>query len=75
MRDEDDRHAALLPDPQQFDIERVAHQFVERSERLVHQEQFRIVNEAAAERHTLPHAAGKLPRISVLKPAQPDALQ
>ncbi len=45
---------------------------VERAERLVHQQQRRIVDQRAHQRDALLHAAGQLPRIAVLEAGEAD---
>ena len=49
--------------PLQFDIHPLARQGVESAERLVHQQQRRIVDQSAHDRHALLHAARQLGRI------------
>src|SRR5436190_218731 len=58
--DEQHTDAPLGADLLQVEVELVARQRVKRSERLVHQQLRRIVDERAAERDPLAHAAGEL---------------
>ena len=55
--DEDDGLAAFAPDPQHLQVHLFAGQRVERAERLVHQDQFRVVDERARDSGALLHAA------------------
>ena len=48
MGDEQDRRAGVLPDPQQFVVEPVAGDLVERAERLIHQQSFGSLTSARA---------------------------
>ena len=48
---------------------------VERGERLVHQQDFRIDGERAGEIDALAHAAGELARVIVLEAFEPDELE
>ena len=72
MGDEDHRLLVRVPDAHQLEAELLAGHGVERGERLVHQKDRGIVDERAAQRHPLLHAAGELPRIAPLEPAEPD---
>ncbi len=62
----------LAPDPQQFEIHLLARHGVERAERLVHQQEPRVLHERAHDRGALLHAAGKLERIALREFAQAD---
>jgi hypothetical protein len=64
MRSDSRMASGCEPDPLQFDIELVARERVERSKGLVHQKEVRIIDERAADRSTLTHAAGQLPRMA-----------
>ena len=75
MGDEQHGLAALLPDAQQLGLHDLAGLRVERGERLVHQQDFRIDRERAREVDALAHAAGKLARIVVLEAFEPDELE
>ena len=70
--DEHDRLLRLLPDAQQLKVHLLARQRIERAERLVHQDQLRIVDQRARDRGALLHAAGELVRVFVLRALQPD---
>ena len=59
MRDVDGRRAEPVVQRPQFTDHRLAHFGVERTERLVHQEAFRLAHDGPAERDALPVAAGK----------------
>ena len=48
---------------------------VYRGKRLVHQQQLRLVGNGARDRHTLLHAARKLPRITVTGAREPNRLE
>ena len=61
-----------LPDPQQLQVEPLARHLVERSERLVHQQERRIERERPGDRDPLPHAARELPRVVVLEAGELD---
>src|SRR6266851_5874341 len=75
MGDEDDRGLGLLPEAEQFFLQRLARDLVERRERLVHQQDFWPERERAADRDALLHAAGQFMWISVLEPLEPGDLQ
>src|SRR5262249_18310346 len=53
-------------DPQQFLVEGIACDLVERAERLVHEENPRLRDERAGDRHALAHPARQLVRQRVL---------
>jgi hypothetical protein len=50
----------------------LARERIERAERLVEHQEVRLVDQRAAKRRALLHAAGELPRISVALAAEPD---
>ena len=56
-----------LPDPLQLERQLLARERVERRERLVHQQHARLVDQRAAERDALLHAAGELVRARVAR--------
>ena len=62
----------LLLDLQHFVAEQEPCLLVERGERLVHQQDFRLGGEGAGERDALAHAAGELAGIAVLEAVEPD---
>ena len=70
--DEDDGLAAEVPEPQQVLLQLHAGLRVERAERLVHQDDRRIVDQRADQRGALAHAAGQLMRIVVLEAGEAD---
>ena len=61
---------ASLPDAQELEIHLLARERVERAERLVHQDELRIVDERARDRGALLHAAGELVGIFFLGTAR-----
>jgi hypothetical protein len=75
VRDEEDRDAVLLLHPQDEILEVSARLRVDGGERLVHQQDRRLVGERAGDRDTLLHAPGELPRIVVDEARQPDRLE
>src|SRR5262245_31210 len=72
MGDHNDGLAGCLPQAQQFVLHHLARKGVERAERLIEQEDLRIVGKRAGDRHALFHAARQLARKTVLKALQPD---
>ena len=75
VRDEDDRLAALLPEPEQQEVHLVARERVERAERLVEQQHLRVLRERAHDRRALLHAARELTRHRVHELGQSGLLQ
>ena len=75
VRDEEHRLAARRPDAQQLVLHLDAGDLVERAERLVHQQDLRILRERARDRDALLHAAGELGRIPVAVAGEPDERQ
>jgi hypothetical protein len=75
MRDEDDGLAALAPHHKHFEVHLLPCQRVQRAEGLVHQDQFRVVDEGARDRGALLHAAGQLLRIFVFVAGEPDQIE
>ena len=73
----DEQHGRVPFAHQRLEIEHelVPGQGIERAERLVHEEVIGIVNERAADRDALAHAARKLVRISGLEAAEPHRCQ
>ena len=61
-------HPQILHDPPQL----LAGELIERAERLVEHQELRLVDQRAAQRGTLHHAAGELPRIFVAEAGEPD---
>ena len=66
VRHEQDGEMTVHPEGLQRVPEFFPGESVERPERFVQEQDLRIVNEGAAKRNALLHAAGKLPRIAVL---------
>ena len=66
--------AELLAHAQHEVLEVAARLRVDRRERLVHQQDRRLVGERARDRDALLHAAGQLPRVVVDEARQPDGL-
>src|SRR5579884_406923 len=73
--DEQDRFPRGEPDPLQVAHHLVAGQRVEGAEGLVHQQQRRVVDQGAADRHALAHAPGQLPGVAALEAGQADAAE
>ena len=72
--DEDDGDVDLAPDFQQMRLHLGTRLRVERAERLVHQQNARLIGERAHDRHALLHAAGQLMRIGVGEFLQTDEI-
>src|SRR4051812_21413392 len=75
MGDEQDGRAGLLPDAAQLFVQPVARDLVERTERLVHQQEARAAEQRARDRDALAHAAGQLVREVLLPAVEPDQLE
>src|SRR5450755_157561 len=75
MGHEDDGLAGRSPDPQQFIAHGHAGLFVERGERLVHQQYRRILHQAARDRDPLLHAAGQFMRMTFAEAVETHELQ
>ena len=65
MRDEDHRRAARFPEAQHFILHFHASECIERAERFIQQENFRMIDQRSRKGDALRHAAGKLMRIGV----------
>ena len=74
MRHEDHRRARIRPDAQEFEIQPLARHLVERTERLVHEQQWRRERQGSRDRDALLHPARELPREVLLEPGQLDEL-
>ena len=74
MSHENNGAALSQPYALQLEIELVARDRIERAERLVHQQDVRIVRESPGNRGTLPHASGELPRPRGFEAGNPDQL-
>src|SRR5262245_2662423 len=72
MSHEEDRCAGLPPDPEQLLVEAVPRDLVERSERLVHQQDSWLGDESPGDRDPLPHSSGQLVWERRLAAAEPD---
>ena len=70
--DQQHRLIELLLDLQHLVAEQEPRLLVERRERLVHQQDFRLRRQRARHRHALAHAAGQLGRITLLEAVEPD---
>jgi hypothetical protein len=75
VRDQHHGRSGLGANVQQQVLHLHPRQFVERAEWLVHQQQFRLKNERAAQGDALLHAAGELRRVGVFEPRQADERQ
>src|SRR5579872_2378118 len=76
VRHEHDRSPGALPEPEQLVLQDQAGLRIERSERLVHQDDVHaVVDQCPHDRDALAHAAGKLMRIVMLEPLEADSLQ
>src|SRR5438552_4383620 len=72
VRHEDHRCAGSRPELQELVLHERAGLHVERTERLVHQEETRLVDERLRERRALAHAAGKLMGVVPLETREAD---
>ncbi len=78
--DEQDRRAGRLPDAQELALQHVAGDRVERGERLVHEQDARLLGagrrgQRPGQRHALPHAARQLVRALGALPVEADQRQ
>src|SRR6185437_3574562 len=73
----DEHHglAGLVPKSFQLGVEIVTSHGVERAERFVHQQQFRVDDQGAADGHALAHATRQLPWITVCVAVEAVVLQ
>ncbi len=72
VRDEEDRLGRLAGEPEQIEVELLAGEQIDGSERLVHQHERRIVDQRAADGYALAHADGQLIGVRALEPGQAD---
>ena len=72
--DEDDGRAGARPQVEQLVLHELAGLHVERAERLVHQQDRRLVDQRLGQRDALAHAAGELVGVVVLEAGQADPL-
>ena len=75
VRDVDECDSDLVLDPLQLELHLLAELQVERAERLVEQENTRMVHERAAESDPLLLAARELLGLALREPRQPDELE
>ena len=75
VRDVDERDADVVLNALELELHLLAELQVEGAERLVQQEHRRLVDEGAGERDALLLASGKLARLPLLHPLQPDEPQ
>ena len=75
VRDQDHGEAELLPQVAQHAPQFLAREGVERGERLVEHQQRRLMDQRAAERDALLHAAGQLPGKTLAEAVEPDGLE
>ena len=75
VRDEQHGEPALGADPVQLVVQQVAGHRVERAERLVHQQDLRVLGQRPGQRDPLPHAARQLVRPLVGEAAQVHQVQ
>ena len=72
VRDEQDRRLEMRPQPQQQFLHQEPRLVVERAERLVHEQDVRLVDQRARDLDTLLQAARKLVRVVALKAFEAD---
>jgi hypothetical protein len=65
VRNKHDRAPKILPQLAEFGLQQELVLLVERAERLVHQQDFRIGDEGPRHRQSLLHAAGELVRVKI----------
>src|SRR6267143_1034504 len=75
MSDEQDGQAALLPQALQLLMQKVASDGVESRERLVHQQDIRVLGKRTRQRNALLHAARQLMRTALLEAIEMNAMQ
>ena len=75
VRDEQNGAAGPLPNAQEFVLQALAGEAVERREGLIHQQHLGLDRERACERHTLALAAGELVRPAVAEIAEPHEVE
>jgi hypothetical protein len=70
----DEKHcgAAIFPEPQHFILQAHAGEGIERAERFVEEQNFRVIDECACQSNALGHAPGKMMRISIGKCLESD---
>ena len=75
VRDQDDGEAELLPNVAQHAPQLFARERIQRGERLVQHQQCGLMDERAAERDALLHAAGQLPGKTLAEAVEPYGLE
>ncbi|OFT87956.1 hypothetical protein HMPREF3115_15030 [Burkholderia sp. HMSC10F09] len=75
VRDEQQREARVVPQPQQLFLHLAARQRIERGERLVHQQHARLHRERARNGDALLHAARQRMRIRIGERAEPHLVE
>ena len=75
MRDENDGFVRGFPDALQIAVKLLAGHGVERGERLIHEQQFRIRRKRPRKGDALLHAAGKLVNVGMYEMLQSDHFQ
>ena len=74
MRHEDHGRAGLGGDPGELGLQVLARHLIEGAERLVHEQQPRVLGERTRDRHPLLHAARELVGVPVDELGEPDQL-
>src|SRR6185437_9747357 len=72
MGNQKHRAAAIFPKPQDFVLHAHTREGIERAERFVEQEDFRVINQRAGERNALGHAARKMMWVGIRKSLESD---
>ena len=75
MGDQQDSLARCTPDIEQVQVHLLARHGVQGAKRLIHQQESRIVQQAARDGRTLLHAAGEFVRVALAEPLQLHELQ
>ena len=75
VRNKDGRLPGLSTNLLQFEVHLLAGHSIQRTERLVHEQQHRIVNERPRNGHTLLHSSGELPDMTFAEFGEIDELQ
>src|SRR6266550_8190804 len=75
MGHEEDRRSRFAPDATELFVQSVTRDLVERTERLVHQQDLWVADESPRDGHSLSHTARQLMRIRMLPPFEADQLQ
>src|SRR5690606_25764709 len=75
MGDEDDGLFERRLESEEFILHFAPDQWIERAERLVHQQYFRVCGEATGKAHTLLHAARKIRRLAMSPGGEADLFE